>query len=131
MKRIFSIVLTLLTLVATASAQSSFNNAAYAAATSGGSYKGFLEAGYLAGFGDYKANMLEILTTHGAAFTPNFFIGAGLGATVLFTKDNITWWDKYPQGNHESQPGTTAVMIPLYADLRYTFGNGGIQPFLE
>ena len=94
------------------------------------SYKGFLEGGYLAGVGSYKVDMVDILTTHGLTFGNKLFMGVGIGATVLLSENTIDWWEKYDK--HESQrPSTTSVMIPIYADIRYIFGNGGIQPYLD
>ena len=42
-------------------------------------YRGFVDAGYSFGIGDYKFGRFEINTTHGYQFNPYFFLGAGLG----------------------------------------------------
>lgn len=47
------------------------------------SYKGYVDAGYSIGIGDYEFGRVEINTSHGYQFTPYFFLGAGGKATRL------------------------------------------------
>lgn len=127
MRRAFFIFLTAVASLV-ASAQSAFYNAMNSAAWSGGKYKGFIEAGALKGVGSHNMDMIDILTTHGALIGDSFFVGAGLGATILLTDNELdTRSERY------NDVTTKAVMIPLYADMRYTFGSydATIRPFVD
>lgn len=102
--------------------------------SSGAGYKGFLELGYMGGIGDYRANQLDILTTHGIA-AGNFFAGIGLGVNILNPKENGNPLDHniggaYPSSKYDYN-NETAVMIPLYADFKYNFGSGLVRPFVD
>ena len=45
----------------------------------GNSYRGFVDAGYSIGIGDYEFGRFEVNTSHGYQFNPYFFLGAGMG----------------------------------------------------
>ena len=47
--------------------------------TSGKCYRGFVDAGYDVGIGDYDFGRFVINTTHGYQFNPYIFLGAGTG----------------------------------------------------
>ena len=49
--------------------------------TSGNCYRGFVDAGYDVGIGDYEFGRFVINTTHGYQFNPYIF----LGASTVFT----------------------------------------------
>jgi hypothetical protein len=92
-------------------------------------YKGFLEVGFGGGVGDYRANELDILTTHGMQIGNSVFVGLGTGVNVLFTQnDNNNF---YNSSSYNGNYNTTAAMIPLYADLRLKMGGGRTVPFLD
>ena len=104
-------------------------------------YKGFIEVGCAAGVGTYKANQLDVLTTHGVAFD-NGFVGVGTGVNVLFPKENSSEM-KWNMGNFGGGSGYgpnysdktfstgNAVFIPIYLDLKYNFGIVQVAPFID
>lgn len=95
-------------------------------------YKGYLEAGYSFGVGDYKANQLDITTTHGITFGNMFFVGAGTGVNILFTNNFDPNWSQSPrQSNNYGSYNTTAVMLPVFADFRLNFSSGDVTPFID
>ncbi|MGN1246682.1 MAG: hypothetical protein ACI4UN_08605 [Muribaculaceae bacterium] len=101
---------------------------------SGTRYKGFIETGYSGGIGDYRANQLDILTTHGIA-TGNLFLGVGFGVNILYPNENGNPLDHnvggfYPSSKYDYNK-ETAVMIPLYVDFKYNFGSGSVRPFVD
>ena len=74
-------------------------------------YKGFVEAGYTFGVGDYGEGRPTFQTTHGYQFNPYIF--AGIGAGFNYFTDS------------------KAIGVPIYADGRLTFINNYITPFLD
>lgn len=102
----------------------------------GVAYKGFLELGYSGGVSEYSANQLDVLTTHGVTFGSNLFLGVGLGVNILYPDENgnpISHLDGghyMPEGRY-SYNKETAVMVPVYFDLKYNFGNGAVRPFVD
>ena len=48
-------------------------------------YKGFVEAGYVKGIGNYNADFLGFSTSQGFQYSSWFFMGVGIGADVLFS----------------------------------------------
>lgn len=98
-------------------------------ALSGGlNYKGFVEAGYIGGIGDKRADFLDISTVQGFRYADWFFMGVGAGVDVLFAHQNEDWgngWGGNPSyndyWNHSNTE--TAVMIPLFTDFRFNIGN--------
>ena len=100
-------------------------------------YKGFIEAGYSAGVGNYRANQLDVLTTHGVAIGDGF-VGVGTGVNVLFPKEEGvgTNWSMGDYGNGYRPQGANyrsenAVFIPLYLDLKYNFSGSSVSPFVD
>lgn len=89
-------------------------------------YKGFVEASYIKGVGDNKADFLEFTTTQGFRYSSWFFMGVGAGVDIMFSHPNDDWgnWNGPANGfdvNHSST--TTSVMIPLYTDFRFNIGS--------
>ena len=79
-------------------------------------YKGFVEAGYVKGIGNYNADFLGFSTSQGFQYSSWFFMGVGIGADVLFSHTSDSWgqdWDDW------DSPG---VMIPLFTDFRFNIG---------
>lgn len=96
-------------------------------------YRGYLEAAYLQGMGDTRANFLDFSTSQGFRYSSWFFMGVGIGADILFSDygdDNkiprygTTGGYYGPNSdfdyNHSSR--TTAVMIPIFTDFRLNIG---------
>lgn len=96
-------------------------------------YKGFVDAGFTAGFGnDWKANVLSISTTQGFTYSSWFFMGAGIGADVLFRGNDLGDFQQYP-GYYPHPQSSTRVMMPVFSDFRFTFGGvpGGTRVFVD
>ena len=62
------------------------------------SYNGYVDVGYSAGVGYYKANKFEATTSHGVS-NGRIFAGLGAGVDVLKTKtvEHPMRWDAGPQ----------------------------------
>lgn len=74
-------------------------------------YRGFLEAGYTIGVGDYGEGRVDITTSHGYQVCPYFFAGVGVGLNY------------YTNGE--------VFGVPLFADLRADILNNNITPFVD
>ncbi|MBD5236919.1 MAG: hypothetical protein HDS62_05190 [Bacteroidales bacterium] len=90
-----------------------------------GSYKGSLEAGWSKTLGNKNADFLEISTSQGYQYNSWFYMGAGMGADILFAHQNDDWGESwtpdYPSfAAHSSTK--TAVMLPIFTDFKATFG---------
>lgn len=87
-------------------------------------YKGFVDAGFTAGFGnDWKANVLSVSTTQGFTYSSWFFMGAGIGADVVFRDTELVDYTQYP-GYFPHSQSSTRVMMPVFSDFRFSFGGG-------
>lgn len=74
-------------------------------------YKGFMEAGYTFGIGDYGTDRVAFTTTHGYQINPYVF--TGIGAGVNYFTDAEVWG------------------VPIFADVRANFLNNSISPFVD
>lgn len=87
-------------------------------------YKGFVEAGYTAGLGNKRADILDFSTVQGFRYSNWFFMGVGAGVDVMFSHSNTPDYSDYPEydnyWNHSNT--TTACMIPLFSDFRFNIG---------
>ncbi|MCM1153106.1 MAG: hypothetical protein NC328_05585 [Muribaculum sp.] len=95
-------------------------------------YKGFVEAHYLKGVGNYNADFTGISTSQGFQYSNWFFMGVGIGVDMVFSHpddDFGNWGSQYPDyTNHGST--TTGVMIPLFTDFRFNIGNSQKVSFI-
>lgn len=87
-------------------------------------YKGYVDAGYSIGIGDYEFGRVEINTSHGYQFSPYFFLGAGFG--LHFMPSYETSGMAIPLDVRDSK-----VDIPVFANVRSHFGKGKIVPFVD
>lgn len=99
-------------------------------------YKGYVEAGYMGGVGDKKADFVDISTTQGFRYADWFFIGVGAGVDILMSHTDDDWgngWNGNPgyEGYYKHTDTKTAVMVPLYTDFRFNVGNsqGSVASF--
>lgn len=92
--------------------------------TSGNCYRGFVDAGYDVGIGDYDFGRFVINTTHGYQFNPYIFLGAGTG--LHFMSKYETKNMDIPLDIRESK-----VDIPVYANTHVNFTKGKIAPFVD
>ena len=76
-------------------------------------YRGFVEAGYTIGVGEYGEDRASMLTTHGYQINPYLYVGVGSGINA-FLKKNTTLWS-----------------VPIFADVRVNVINHSICPFVD
>lgn len=91
----------------------------------GMNYKGYVELSYLKGIGNKNVDFLSFSTSQGFRYANWFFMGVGIGADVVFSHvgDNYgNWTHPMPQDGTITTM-TTGVMIPLFTDFRFNFGN--------
>lgn len=95
-------------------------------------YKGFIELSGVAGLGDNRANIIGVTTSQGFQYSSWFFMGAGLGVEVAMTNSDLPVEDNgRPDYWHHSN-ASTKVMIPVFSDFRFNFGNtGGVSFFAD
>lgn len=87
-------------------------------------YKGYVDAGYSIGIGDYNFGRVEINTSHGYQFSPYFFLGAGVG--VHFMPSYETSGMDIPLDVRDSK-----VDIPVFVNIRSHFSKGKLTPFAD
>lgn len=91
---------------------------------SGHCYRGFLDAGYTFGVGDYEFDRFEVSTTHGFQINPIIFIGGGVG--VHFMSSYKTPNSSIPLDTRES-----SVEFPVFANLHLNLAKSMIAPFID
>lgn len=93
-------------------------------------YKGFVDVSYMRGIGDCKADFLDVSTSQGFRYADWFYMGVGIGADVLFSSTDDNWGDGWEHGSPdiEHSSTTTAVMLPLFTDFRFTLGGKSTMP---
>lgn len=74
-------------------------------------YKGFVDLGYTFGVGDFGEDRIAFSTTHGYQINPYVFAGIGAGINYYTSPD--------------------AWSLPIFADVRGTFLNNSITPFID
>lgn len=95
-------------------------------------YKGFIELSGVAGFGDNRANIIGVTTSQGFQYSSWFFMGAGLGVEVAMTNSDKLSSDVGQARYREHSNSSTKVMIPVFSDFRFNFGNtGGVSFFAD
>ncbi|MCI7430735.1 MAG: hypothetical protein MSS84_07665 [Bacteroidales bacterium] len=65
-------------------------------------------------FGIHHAG-LQVLTSHGTQFNPNFYIGGGFGVFGLFPYNGSSYYDR--------SYGNKSICVPIFVDVRPSFGN--------
>ena len=87
-------------------------------------YRGYVDAGYSVGIGDYDFGRFEVNTSHGYQINPYLFIGAGTGLHFMAsykTKDM-----DIPLDVRDSK-----VDIPVFANIRCNFLKNKVSPFVD
>ena len=87
-------------------------------------YRGFVDAGYSIGIGDYEFGRFEVNTTHGYQVSPYFFFGAGMG--LHFMPEYETAGMDIALDYRENK-----VDIPVFANVRCNFSKSKITPFID
>ena len=87
-------------------------------------YRGFADAGYTIGIGDYEFDRIEVNTSHGYQINPYFFVGGGVG---------LHFMQKYETPNQliALDQRDSKVDIPVFANVRADFCKGRITPFID
>ena len=91
---------------------------------SGQCYRGFADAGYTIGIGDYEFGRFEINTSHGYQINPYIFLGAGMG---------LHFMPKYetPDMDIPLDKRDSKVDIPVFANTRVNFLKSKYSPFID
>lgn len=87
-------------------------------------YRGYVDAGYSIGTGDYDFGRFEVNTSHGYQFNPYLFLGAGTG--LHFMSSYKTKGMDIPLDIRDSK-----VDIPIFADVRCNFMKKKVTPFVD
>jgi len=92
--------------------------------TSSNCYRGFVDAGYTIGIGDYQFGRFELNTSHGYQFNPYVFLGAGVG---------LHFMQKYETKNMEIALDTrdSKVDVPVFGNLHFNFSKAKVAPFVD
>lgn len=87
-------------------------------------YRGYVDAGYSVGIGDYDFGRFEVNTSHGYQFNPYLFIGAGTG--LHFMSSYKTKDMDIPLDIRDSK-----VDIPVFANIRCNLLKKKVSPFVD
>lgn len=106
----------------------------------GFNYRGFVDASFTGGVDGSGCNFLEVSTTHGFKYGSWFFMGVGAGVNVMFAgygdgdRDFYNSDLRYSRNNFNSayDRKDTGVIVPLYTDFRFNFGNqANVSAFVD
>ena len=73
-------------------------------------YRGFLDAGYTFGVGDWGVDRLEFFTSHGCQLNPHLYIGGGIGISCY---------------------ENSYYALPIFAHIRANISDNYISPYLD
>lgn len=81
-------------------------------------YRGYVDASYMGGFGNLQADFVGISTVQGVQYADWFFMGAGLGVDLVYSKSSLgpNEW------NFNRQVRSSGVMVPIFTDFRFNIG---------
>lgn len=126
-----AIIMTFLPFSASAQYTSIVNQAANMMQTAlmgGMSYRGYVEASYTGGFGRLQADFVGISTVQGVQYADWFFMGAGLGVDLVYSKSSIP----SNEWNFNRKVTTSGAMVPIFTDFRFNIGgNQGPSFFID
>lgn len=88
-------------------------------------YRGFVDAGYTIGIGDYDLGRFEVNTSHGYQINPYIFVGGGFGLHFFPSYETVGVSD-IPLDIRDSK-----VDIPIFANVRGTFMKTRFTPFID
>lgn len=98
----------------------------------GAGYKGYLEADFTMGVGNYRSNFVTLATSQGYKFSDWFYMGAGIGVDLLWSTVNSGWGDSWADSNpdwYAHEHTNSAVMIPVFTDFRFILGEQTFTAF--
>ena len=90
--------------------------------THGNCYRGYVDAGYDFGVGDYEFGRFVINTIHGYQINPYIFLGAGTG---------LHFMSKYESDSPIPDVRESMVDIPVFANAHVNFLKGKVSPFID
>lgn len=97
---------------------------AYGQNVTSNSYRGFVDAGYSIGIGDYEFGRVEINTSHGYQFNPYIYLGAGIGLHMAAEY-------KTKGMNIALDTRKSKVDIPIFGNIKANLSKGKIAPFID
>lgn len=92
-------------------------------------YKGFVDVSYVAGLGDRKVDFAGVSTSQGFNYRSWFYMGAGIGLDVAMSHTNQNFGMERYGGYWDHKYKTTGIMVPVFTDFRFNFGNSGSTSF--
>ena len=91
-------------------------------------YRGYVEASYTGGFGRLQADFVGISTVQGVQYADWFFMGAGMGVDVVYSKSSLP----SNEWNFNRKVTTSGAMVPIFTDFRFNIGgNQGPSFFID
>ena len=91
-------------------------------------YRGYVEASYTGGFGNLQADFVGISTVQGVQYADWFFMGAGLGVDLVYSKTDASYNGWF--GDRKTR--TSGAMVPIFTDFRFNIGgNQGPSFFVD
>ena len=81
-------------------------------------YRGYVDASYTGGFGRLQADFVGISTVQGVQYADWFFMGAGLGVDLVYSKTSMAPSD----WNYTRVRRTSGAMVPIFTDFRFNIG---------
>ena len=91
-------------------------------------YRGYVEASYTGGFGNLQADFVGISTVQGVQYADWFFMGAGLGVDLVYSKTDASYNGWF--GDRKTR--TSGAMVPIFTDFRFNIGgNQGPSFFID
>ncbi|MDE5584710.1 MAG: hypothetical protein K2I92_00025 [Muribaculaceae bacterium] len=86
-------------------------------------YRGYVDASYMGGFGRLQADFVGISTVQGVQYADWFFMGAGLGVDLVYSKTDGSYNGWF--GDRKTR--TSGAMVPIFTDFRFNIG-GNMGP---
>lgn len=86
-------------------------------------YRGYVDASYMGGFGNLQADFVGISTVQGVQYSDWFFMGAGLGVDLVYSKTDASYNGWF--GDRKTR--TSGAMVPIFTDFRFNIG-GNMGP---
>lgn len=91
---------------------------------SGNCYRGFVDAGYTIGTGNYDFGRIEVNTSHGFQINPYVYVGGGAGLHFMSSYETANM--NIPLDIREAK-----VDVPIFANIRGNFSKGKFAPFVD
>lgn len=91
-----------------------------------------IEIGGMLGLGTYNNKSADVSFIGGYAFSPRFFIGAGVGfryTDALYYQSYTHTSVQYVSDTYESR--SQEYLIPVYARIKYNFSDKFVAPFIQ